>query len=198
MRPSAAQLTEMEARTEPLAISLSAMIATTRDIRIPREETAMHDLVIRGGTVVDGTGARPASPMSRSMADNLGGGRGSRRRPARDRCARTAGHARLRRHPYALRRPGHLGSVHHALVLARRHHRRVRQLRRRLCAGAQRCRALPDQPHGRCRGHSRHGAGRGRQVRLGILPAISSTSWTRCRRSWTSARRCRMRPCAST
>src|SRR5690606_36302977 len=29
------------------------------EVRIPPEETSMHDLVIRGGTVVDGTGAAP-------------------------------------------------------------------------------------------------------------------------------------------
>ena len=61
-----------------------------------------------------------------------------RHRSSRARRRRSARHARVRRRAHALRRPGHLGPAPHAVVLARRHHRHPRQLRRRL-----RARALP-------------------------------------------------------
>ena len=38
---------------------------------------------------------------------------------------------------------------------------------------------LPDQPDGRRRGHSRHGAERGREIRLGIASPTISTRWRR-------------------
>ena len=86
---------------------------------------ASHDLVIRGGTVVDGTGA-PARTADVAITDGVvtevGAVDGTR--PAGDRRRRRARHAGLRRHPHALRRPGHLGRAAHAVVLARRHHRR--------------------------------------------------------------------------
>ena len=44
----------------------------------------------------------------------------------------------LRRHPHALRRPGHVGPAARAVVEPRRHHRGRRQLRRRLRARAAR------------------------------------------------------------
>ena len=87
----------------------------------------MHELVIRGGTLVDGTGAPPrpadvavddgvitevAAPGA--LDDAVVAPHRRRRRPAR--------HARLRRPAHALRRPGHLGPAAHAVVLARRHH----------------------------------------------------------------------------
>ena len=99
----------------------------------------MHDLVIRGGTIVDGTGASAAHrrrghrrrPHHRGRARSTAGPAGGRRR----RPARAAG---LGRHPHPLRRPGHLGSRRHAVELARRHHGRHGQLRRRLRAGPAR------------------------------------------------------------
>ena len=91
------------------------------------------DLVIRGGTVVDGTGSAPREADVGIIGNRIaavgtiaGGGGGGDRRQGQ------AGHARLRRHPHALRRPGGVGQPHGAVLLARRHHRRDGQLRRRL------------------------------------------------------------------
>ena len=69
-----------------------------------------HDLVIRGGSVIDGTGA-PARSADVAIDGDVITAVGARRRPgpSRDRRRRCAGHAGLRRHPRALRRPGDLG-----------------------------------------------------------------------------------------
>ena len=98
----------------------------------------MHDLVIKGGTVVDGTGA-PARTADVAISDGrvTEVGRVDGAGAPRDRRRRAAGHARVRRHPHPLRRPGHVGSAAHAVVLARRDHRRDGQLRRRLRARAR-------------------------------------------------------------
>ena len=71
-----------------------------------------HDLVIRGGHVADGRGGEPVAAdvaVDGAMITAVGtvGGRGRRG----DRRGGAAGHARLRRHPHALRRPGHVGLV---------------------------------------------------------------------------------------
>ena len=70
----------------------------------------MFDTVIKGGTVVDGTG-EPASPAtSRSTDGSIAEvGRITGAGPRDDRRRRAARHARLRRHPHPLRRPGHVG-----------------------------------------------------------------------------------------
>ena len=98
---------------------------------------AEHDLVIRGGTVVDGTGA-PRRTADVAITDGIVtevGAVDGRGHPG-DRRRRRARHAGLRRHPHPLRRPGHLGRAAPALVVARRHHRGHGQLRRRLRPGA--------------------------------------------------------------
>ena len=140
----------------------------------PTGRTTMHDLVIRGGTIVDGTGSgaargrrrdRRAAASPRSAATSGAGARDARR-------ARQARDARLRRHPHPLRRPGHLGPAAHAVVLARRHDGRDGQLRRRLRAGAPGRRAVPDRPDGGRRGHPGHRARRGHALGLGELPRV--------------------------
>ncbi|MEI9987169.1 MAG: hypothetical protein WDN69_30885 [Aliidongia sp.] len=96
-----------------------------------------HDLVVRGGTIADGDGRRPAR-----------GGHSDRRR--QDCRRRTGDRVRLYRnrrqgllvtpgfgrYPYSLRRPGDLGFPAGAVELARRHHGSHGQLRRGLRAGA--------------------------------------------------------------
>ena len=101
-----------------------------------------HDVVVRGGTVVDGTGA-PARTADVAIDDGqiTAVGRVDGRGAAGDRRRRRPGHPRLGRHPHPLRRPGHLGPRGQPVVVARRHHRRHGQLRRGLrarCAAARR------------------------------------------------------------
>ena len=142
-----------------------------------------HDLVIRGGTVVDGTGAAPrtadvADQRRRSITE-VGTVDGAR--APRDRRRRRARHARLRRHPHPLRRPGHVGRAAAAVVLARRDHGGDGQLRRRLRAGATGRPRPAHRADGRRRGHPRHRAARGPPVGLGDASASTSTRSTRRR-----------------
>ena len=108
--------------------------------RRPTEDAPMaYDLVIRNGTLIDGTGAAPRAgdvAIQDGRIAAVGRGLGRRRAHARRRRARRD--AGLRRHPHPLRRPGHLGPAARAVLLPRRHHGRDGQLRRRLRAGAAR------------------------------------------------------------
>ena len=71
---------------------------------------AEFDLVMRGGTIVDGTGGRAVRGRRRGQGRQDRAGRASRGRRRRgDRRQRQAGHAGLRRHPHPLRRADHLG-----------------------------------------------------------------------------------------
>ena len=78
---------------------------------VPKEGPLSElDLVIRGGTVIDGTGARPSRPMSRIVGNRIAAvGKICARGARGDRREGQARHARLRRHPHALRRPGGVG-----------------------------------------------------------------------------------------
>ena len=100
----------------------------------PKQATASFpavlDVVLRGGDVVDGTGAPRRRPTSGSAtgASSRSAPSTSRRR-ARIDVRRARGRARLRRHPHALRRAAAVGPDVHAVAAARRHHRDRRQLR---------------------------------------------------------------------
>ena len=123
-------------------------------------EGRVHDLVIRGGTVVDGTGA-PARIAD--VADRRGAHRRRRRRRgpgARDaRCPRAPRDARLRRRPHALRRRRRPGTP----SSRRRRWHGVTTVVIGNCGVGLRARAprparLADRAHGRRRGHPRRGA----------------------------------------
>ena len=133
----------------------------------------MHDIVIRGGTIIDGTGK---APFSGDVA--IAGGRiaavGGKQGPGK----REIDAAGL------MVTPGWVDVHTHydgqamwdplldAVVLARRHHGDVRQLRRRFCAGEERAPRRADGSDGRRRGDSQSGAGRGPELGMGNVPAI--------------------------
>ena len=133
----------------------------------------MHDIVIRGGSIIDGSG-KPAFTgdvaISGGRIAAVGGKQGPAR--ARDRCRRPAGHARLGRRAHPLRRSGDVGPAAGAVVLARRHHGDVRQLRRRLRAGEEGASRRADGPDGGRRGNPQSGARRRPELGVGELPAI--------------------------
>ena len=144
----------------------------------------MFDLVIRNGTVLDGSGA-PRRIADVAVQDGKIAAVGPKLGTGR----REIDAAGL------IVAPGFVDIHTHydgqatwdpfvtPSLLAWRHHHGVRQLRRRLRAGAAGQVGLPDQPDGRRRGHSRHGAERRREVRLGILPATISMRSTSMRRA---------------
>ena len=131
------------------------------------------DLVIRDGTVIDGTGAAPINADIGIIGKRIAevgkiAASGAEEIDARGK----TGDAWLRRYPHALRRAGGVGQPPRAVLLAWRHHCGVRQLRRRLRplqAGRPREAGRAD---GRRRGHSRRGDARGPAMGVGILPAI--------------------------
>ena len=122
---------------------------------------SVFDLVIKGGRWSTAPGRRRARPTSRSRRAHRRGRPRRRRRDARHRRRRRARHAGLRRHPHPLRRPGHVGRASPAVGVARRHHRRHGQLRRRLRAGAPARPRPADRADGGRRGHPRRRAPRG-------------------------------------
>ena len=97
---------------------------------------ATYDLVIKGGTVIDGL-RTPRYRADVGIADGRIAEIGPHQRRGRrrgGRRVRAGRRARLRRPAHALRQPGVLGPVVHDVGVARRHERRDRQLRLRLRA----------------------------------------------------------------
>ncbi len=114
-----------------------------------------HELIIRGGTVVDGTGGRAGAgrcgcrrrPHHHHRRSERGDGR---RRDRRDRQIR---HTRLHRSSHPSRRADRLGSDDDIGELAWRHHRDDRELWGHLCAGVARQPRVPGRDDGVRRGH---------------------------------------------
>ena len=150
-----------------------------------------HDLVIRSGRVVDGSGADARTAdiaIDDGVITAVGkvDGRGRREVDA-DGALVTPG---LRRHPHPLRRPGHLGHPARPVQLARRHHGRDGQLRRRV---RPRPPGRPRPPHradGGRRGHPRRRPPRGPVVGRGSRSPSTSTTSTPSPATSTSAPRC--------
>ena len=140
----------------------------------PKGDLTMHDLVIRGGTVVDGTGAVPRTAdvaVDGGRITEVGscaGAQASRTVDA-DGLLVTPGFVDIHTHYDG---QATWDEVLAPSQLARGDHRRHRQLRRRVRPGASRPPRLADRAHGGRRGHPRHRAGRGHDLGLGDLPRV--------------------------
>ena len=133
----------------------------------------MHDIVIRGGSIVDGTGA-PASQGDVAIDGDrivqVGGKAGPGRREVKaDGRIVTPGWVDVHTHydGQATWDPGP-----GAVLLARRHDHRVRQLRRGLRPRPPTAPEGADRSDGGRGGHSRHHAVRRPQMGLGELPRL--------------------------
>ena len=114
------------------------------------------DFVIRGGTVVDGTGA-PRRVADVAITDGVISEIGERLDGTGARSGRPRRQPRLRRHPHALRRAGVLGPGAVTVVLARRDECGRRQLWLLDRARAARAPRTPRAHAATCRGHvARH------------------------------------------
>ena len=139
----------------------------------------MHDLVIRSGHVVDGSGA-PARPADVAVDGDrivsVGSVDGRGRRGSTPTAWSSPRASSTSTRTTTARPPGTRCSPEQ---LARRHDRGHGQLRRRLRTGAPRPARMADRAHGGCRGHPRHGAGRGHHGGTGRRSPSTSTQLDR-------------------
>ena len=160
---------------------------------------SMYDLLIRAGTIVDGSG-NAAFTGDVAVQDGRIVAVGRVEGPARrtldaDGLLVTPGFVDVHTHYDGQATWDPLAD---AELLARRHHRGDGQLRRRLRADEERTPRVPDRADGGRRGHSRGCARRRRRLGLGELPRVSRRARRPSRASWTWVRSCRMQRCATT
>ena len=133
----------------------------------------MHDLVIRGATVVDGLGHDPIRADVAVKDGRIAAIGEVGKDAAQDgRCRRARADAGHHRSAHALRRAGHLGPDPVAVALARRHHGGDGQLRlRHRAEPAAAARHDHAQPRRR-RGHGPRRAARRHRLALPVLRRI--------------------------
>jgi hypothetical protein len=149
-------------------------------------EAGMHDIVIRGGTIVDGTG-RAAFTGDVAIADGRIAGVGGKQGPARREIDATGdGYARLGRRAHALRRAGDVGPAARSLMLAWRDNRYVRKLWRGLCTGEKASSSGPDGFDGRRRGNSEPRPNRRAYLGVGELSRFHECPGDECNTFITS------------
>ena len=133
-----------------------------------------HDLIIRGGTVLDGTGAEATSADVAVDGDRItaiGDLTGVEATREIDASGLTVSPG-LRRPPHPPRRPDRVGPVHDLQLVARRDHHADRQLRDVLRPRRPRQRGVPGRDDGERRGHPPRRHPRRDPVGLDHPPAV--------------------------